>query len=179
MQLNDWLRSPKMRRWLAAAVLAVIAGLLGRFEGPRQRGGAGVPGGQVEGAVRLVDGDSFFIGSGEVRLKGIDAPEGRQTCRRGGQDWKCGEDARRELQRLIAGARVACKALDRDQHGRVLGYCTAGERDLNRGMVASGLAVSYGDYLREETAARIARRGPWASEFERPREWRRRNGVGR
>ena len=177
MQLEAILRSPKTQRWLGAAILAVIAALLGRFDGRSQRGGP-VPSGQVEGQVRFIDGDSFFLGNDEVRLKGIDAPEGRQTCRRAGQDWRCGEDARRELQRLVAGQRVSCRVSERDQHGRMLGYCSAGERDLNRGMVASGMAVSYGDYLREETAARIARRGLWGSEFERPRDWRRRNGIG-
>jgi endonuclease YncB( thermonuclease family) len=40
------------------------------------------------------------------------------------------------------------------------------------------MALSYGDFVKEEMAARIARRGLWNSEFEKPRDWRRRNGVG-
>ena len=30
--------------------------------------------------VRVVDGDSLFLGNKEVRLSGIDAPEYKQTC---------------------------------------------------------------------------------------------------
>jgi endonuclease YncB( thermonuclease family) len=42
-------------------------------------------------------------------------------------------------------------------------------------MVEEGFAVAFGAYQIEEAAARSARRGIWASEFERPQEWRRRH----
>jgi endonuclease YncB( thermonuclease family) len=45
-------------------------------------------------------------------------------------------------------------------------------------MVEEGFAVAFGAYQSEEAAARSARRGIWASEFERPQEWRRRNMPG-
>jgi endonuclease YncB( thermonuclease family) len=44
-------------------------------------------------------------------------------------------------------------------------------------MVAEGLAVAFGAYKSEEAQARSARRGLWASEFERPQDWRRRNNT--
>jgi endonuclease YncB( thermonuclease family) len=178
MQLEAFLRSRQGRRLVVASILVLVAWGLGRFERTPPSGGP-VPSGDIEGVARLVDGDSFFLDGQEVRLKGIDAPEGRQTCRRAGQLWSCGEDSRRELQRLIAGARIVCHSIERDQHGRLLAYCRAGNRDLNRGMVASGMALSFGGYLKEETAARMARRGLWGSEFERPRDWRRQHGISR
>jgi endonuclease YncB( thermonuclease family) len=132
----------------------------------------------VEGRPRLVDGDSFFMGKTEVRMKGIDAPEGRQMCQRNGRDWPCGEDAKRELQKLVGGQPVTCRVAEKDQHGRLLGYCTSGGRDLNAGMVASGYAVAFGDYETEERAARSAKRGVWSGEFQRPRDWRREHNSG-
>lgn len=133
------------------------------------------PVGLVEGKPRIVDGDSFFIVADEVRLKGIDAPEGRQTCRREQRDWPCGEEARRTLVRLIAGEPVSCRSVEKDEHGRHLAHCTAGGRDLNRAMVEAGFAVAYGGYRAEETRARMAKRGIWSGKFERPRDWRREN----
>ena len=114
---------------------------------------------QISGHARLVDGDSLFIGRDEVRLKDIDAPERRQNCRLDGADWACGDAAREELQRLIGGCTVTCRGLERDKHGRILPYCSSGSRDLNRSMVASGFAVSFGGYRGEELLAKQSRLG--------------------
>ncbi|MEQ1715671.1 MAG: thermonuclease family protein, partial [Hyphomicrobium sp.] len=132
----------------------------------------------VQGAARAVDGDSLFVGRDEVRLQGIDAPEGKQTCTRAGLSWDCGNAARDELRRLIGKDVVRCQAAERDKHGRVLGQCSAGGRDLNAGMVASGFAVSYGGYLREQGEAKARRRGLWSGEFQTPRDWRHERGIG-
>lgn len=135
--------------------------------------------GSVEGRPRLVDGDSFFIGQTEVRMQGIDAPEGRQTCTRDGRDWRCGEDAKRTLQRLIAGQPIRCDIHSTDQHGRRLATCYASSgTNLNASMVSEGFAVAFGSYQNEERQAKAAKRGLWNSEFERPQDWRRRNNGG-
>lgn len=182
MQLDRIMRQGGVRRWLTIAALLVIAALGGRFAdqsgdqaGDRSDGGIAD---SLEGYPRLVDGDSFHLGSQEVRLKGIDAPEGRQTCTRDGRLWQCGEASRDELKRLIGGQKIVCRSIERDQHRRLLALCSAGQRELNRDMVASGMALSYGSFLKEETSARLARRGLWGSQFQRPREWRREHGVG-
>ena len=65
---------------------------------------------------------------------------------------------------------VQCRVFERDKHGRLLAQCSAGGRDLNAGMVASGLAVAYGGYLREQGDAKAKRRGLWGSEFQQPRD---------
>lgn len=135
--------------------------------------------GSIEGRPRLVDGDSFFIGRTEVRMQGIDAPEGRQTCSRDGREWRCGDDARRTLERLTGGQPIRCDVHSTDQHGRGLATCfSASGANLNQRMVAEGYAVAFGAYKTEEADARSQRRGLWASEFERPQDWRRRNNPG-
>lgn len=133
----------------------------------------------VEGVARIIDGDSLFVGGREVRMQGIDAPEGRQNCRRDGREYACGEEARKLLQRLIARRNVFCKGLDIDKHDRLLALCKAGDIDLNREMVAQGYAVSYGRFRDEEQAAKSARRGIWAGEFTQPRDWRGERNIGR
>lgn len=163
-----------MARWAATLILAVAAVYFGRDQ-MRPSGGridTGPLPQRVTGAGRAVDGDSLFVGRDEVRLKGIDAPEGRQTCTRAQTSWACGEASRDELRRLIGRDVVECRVADRDIHRRLLAYCTAGGRDLNGGMVASGMAVAYGGYLRQEGEAKMTKKGLWSSQFKRPRAWR-------
>ena len=110
-----------------------------------------------------------------VRLVGIDAPELAQTCRRGDESYRCGEVASDALRALTRDAAVTCRLSGRDRYGRDLGRCSAGPADLGATMVRRGLAVAYGDYLREEAEARALGAGLWAGPFERPDEWRRRH----
>lgn len=161
----------------ATIILAVVSALIGHSHGGRYRTDAPLPG-EVRGAAKPIDGDSLFVGRDEVRLKGIDAPEGRQTCTREGAPWDCGNAARDALRRLIGNDAVSCRVAERDKHGRLLAYCTAGGRDLNSGMVSSGFAVAYGGFEREQGEARRGRRGVWAGEFENPRDWRHERGIG-
>jgi endonuclease YncB( thermonuclease family) len=161
-------------------VLVVLAALFGR---PLERMAPGPLGpgefGELSGYVTVIDGDSLRLGGSEVRLVGIDAPEGRQTCQRDGREWDCGEESRRQLQRLIGRQKVSCRSVKRDKHGRYLGTCEAGGKTLNSAMVESGCAVSYGSYGAEERAAKAAGRGIWSGTFQMPREWRRERGIGR
>ncbi len=96
-------RRLKVARWAATAVLVAAAILLGRGRWPEAlRPGSNDPfPARVSGLARPIDGDSLWVGGNEVRLKGIDAPEGRQTCRRSGAIWGCGEAARSALVGLI------------------------------------------------------------------------------
>lgn len=166
-----------LARLIAAILVAILSALVGQKQLTKNKN-IHPPAGDVSGQGRPVDGDSLFVGGSEVRLKGIDAPEGRQTCMRNGSAWDCGNAARDELRRLIGGQTVVCQSTERDMHGRLLGYCTAGGRDLNSGMVAAGLAVAYGGYLREQGQAKAAKRGLWAGEFQQPRDWRHERGIG-
>jgi endonuclease YncB( thermonuclease family) len=122
----------------------------------------------------VTDGDSLKTNLHRLRLMGIDAPERAQFCKRNGEIWHCGRAAQIHLARLIGNHPVECSVSGRDKYRRLLARCRVGTRDINRSMVRDGLAVAFGtDYRREEAAARKARRGLWARQFERPRPWRR------
>ena len=48
----------------------------------------------LTGKPRIVDGDTIWIGGTKIRLHGIDAPEAKQTCKKGdGNEYRCGEMA--------------------------------------------------------------------------------------
>ncbi len=53
----------------------------------------------IAGPARVIDGDTIEIASQRIRLHGIDAPEGRQTCRRDAVTWLCGAESARALRR--------------------------------------------------------------------------------
>lgn len=178
-QLDRFLRRYPRLKWVLTLLLVGLLIVYGKpqdaaREGPLAPGESG----ELSGFVKVIDGDSFRMGGDEVRLVGIDAPEGRQTCERAGQSWDCGEEARRQLLRLIGGQKVICRSVERDKHGRYLGTCEAGSKVLNAAMVESGLAVAYGNYRSEERAAKAGRRGLWSGTFQMPREWRADRGIG-
>ncbi len=126
----------------------------------------------ISGQVRVVDGDSMALGKRRLRLKGIDAPELAQRCRKDGFDYGCGTESASYLRGLIGGAEVACKGEGIDRYGRDLVRCRAGDVDLNAAMVRSGHAIAFGDYTLAEAEARSARAGLWAGDFETPKQWR-------
>jgi endonuclease YncB( thermonuclease family) len=132
---------------------------------------------EIAGRAKVVDGDSLEIGGDRVRLFGIDAPEGRQDCRRNGQAWRCGEDAAAKLRSLVQGATLRCMPRDTDEYGRSVSVCKNGSTDINAEMVRAGFALAYrrysNDYVDEENEARKAKRGLWAGEFTPPWDWRR------
>ncbi|WIJ24333.1 thermonuclease family protein [Devosia sp. RR2S18] len=127
----------------------------------------------IAGAARVGDGDSFRLGEERIRLLGLDAPELNQACTdAGGRDWPCGRQARNRLAELLDSGPIHCQPEDRDQYGRLLARCSLGDRDIGQLLVAEGLAVSAGDYEREQATAKAARRGIWRGGFDLPRNWR-------
>lgn len=132
----------------------------------------------VRGTVRVIDGDSIRLGSHTIRLHGIDAPEGRQTCTRkaDGVVWRCGDWSAQQVRAAYEGRRARCVEIDRDGYGRIVGRCFVGEEEINRVLVAKGYAAAYlrfsRRYIDDEKAAITAGRGIWSSEFDRPEDWR-------
>jgi endonuclease YncB( thermonuclease family) len=138
---------------------------------------ASVPQERISGRAEITDGDSLEIGPARLRLYGVDAPEGRQSCTRDGRAWACGNEAARKLRSLVGGRPVTCARRDVDEYDRVVAVCRSGAVDLAAEMARAGLAVAYrrysNDYVDEENEARLARRGMWAGEFARPEDYRR------
>jgi endonuclease YncB( thermonuclease family) len=126
----------------------------------------------VAGRAEVIDGDSLRVAGQELRLEGIDAPEYHQTCRRAGVPEPCGRQAREALVALVARGVPTCLVDGHDRFGRGLARCTIDGRDVNREMVEQGHAGAFGDYEGPEARAKAARRGIWATEFQRPADWR-------
>jgi len=126
----------------------------------------------LTGAVIVHDGDTLTLSGERIRLKGIDAPEYNQSCTRDGQNYACGREALRALQRLVVRAEVICEGYERDRYERLLARCMVDGEDIGRALVEAGWAMAYGDYDAVEAEARRARRGIWAGGFDAPRDWR-------
>ncbi len=131
----------------------------------------------ISGRADVTDGDSLRIGAERIRLFGIDALEGKQTCNYRGEEWACGRSSRKALERAIGNKLVACTVYDTDRYKRAVSICRVGEIDLNEAQVRNGWAVAYTQYstryVEAEKDAHANNRGIWRSEFERPHEYRK------
>jgi endonuclease YncB( thermonuclease family) len=159
---------PRRRRFLdlclALAIIAAVA-----LAAARMQHFAGT---DISGAMRVIDGDSLALAQRRLRLKGIDAPELQQRCRKAGMEYDCGAEAASFLRALIGGKTVTCRGEGIDRYGRDLVRCSAGGVELNQMMVRSGHAVAFGDYAWAEAEARSEQAGLWSGEFEQPKQWR-------
>lgn len=137
----------------------------------------------ITGTASVIDGDTLEIRGGRIRMQGIDAPESRQLCEKGGKRYLCGKDAANALADKIGRQTVSCATEETDKYGRAVAVCRAGGADLNQWMVAQGYALAYRKYSTayapDEDAARAAKRGIWAGTFEDPEQWRHRTRGGR
>lgn len=130
----------------------------------------------ISGAAVAVDGDTLDMTGFRVRLFGVDAVELGQTCQRGADAWRCGEDARAQLGALVDGLTVTCEQRDTDAYGRMVAVCRADGVDLSAAMARSGFAIALSefstDYAPSADVARQLRAGIWSAEFAAPAEWR-------
>lgn len=130
----------------------------------------------LSGLGQVVDGDSLSVGGISVRLFGIDAPEGKQTCDRDGTSWACGQESASQLRLLVGSNRVECRGQGTDTYGRTVAVCWAEGFELNKTMVEQGWATAFRrysqDYVAQETRAKAERRGIWSSNFALPEDYR-------
>ena len=130
----------------------------------------------IAGVATVRDGDTVEIHGQPIRLYGIDAPEGRQVCRRDGRDWRCGQAAAHALADHIGRRPLACRPRYTDRYGRPVAVCRVAGEDIGAWLVREGWALAYRrygtDYVTDETAAKAARRGVWSATFTPPWEWR-------
>ena len=112
----------------------------------------------IDGIVRAVyDGDTVLLATREenrlkVRLYGIDAPE---TAKPDTPGQPFGTISKRTLMYKIMGRQVSADIVDKDQYQRAVAVIRYAGRDINREMVAEGMAWAYRQYLQ----------GPYASEY--------------
>lgn len=106
----------------------------------------------------------------KIRLQGIDAPELGQAF---------GTKSRDRLAALTKGKSVEVESHGEDRFGRTLARVTVGGRDVNREMVAAGMAWHYTRYSDDKALAaaqrkaKASQRGLWADAHPVPPwEWR-------
>ncbi|NNF72551.1 MAG: thermonuclease family protein [Rhodobacteraceae bacterium] len=126
-----------------------------------------------DGHISVVDGDTIDVGGTRVRLFGIDAPEGDQTCTRPeGAVWACGTWATAQVRALYQGKRARCKTIERDHYGRAVARCTVRGQDMGATIVDRGFATAflrYSDlYAEIEKGAVVAGRGIFGSDMAPP-----------
>ena len=138
----------------------------------------------VMGRVRVIDGDTFDVAGVRVRLHGIDAPEGKQTCEtEQGKSWACGAWVTSQVTDLYEGKRARCSEVDIDRYGRVVARCEVDGRDVGQQLVSDGLAFAYRKYSMrydlDEKGAAISDRGLHASRVQNPAQYRATRAKGR
>lgn len=122
---------------------------------------------QTTKVVRVIDGDTYVISSGEkVRMLGIDAPE---------MSTYFGNDAKQYLKHLIEGKTIRLKDdvmnQDKDRYGRLLRYTYLNNQDINLRMVCDGYAIAYtrfkfskkSSYTHCQSTATKEKLGMWAT----------------
>ena len=132
----------------------------------------------LTGLPRVVDADTVEVDRERVRLEGIDAPESRQTCKRGGERYACGQEATSALRSEDRRAAViTCKGDTRDRYKRLIAVCYLDGMDLNGWLISRGHAIAYRRYstryVASEDDARKAGRGIWRGQFVAPWLWRK------
>ena len=131
----------------------------------------------VTGVIRVVDADTFWVGDVKVRLHGIDAPEGKQTCTlKDGSLWACGAWASDQTRGLYQGKTAVCVRTDTDRYGRMVARCSVEGRDVGADLVYSGIARAFQKYSRDyidlEKQAMFSERGTWRARMQTPAEFR-------
>lgn len=168
---------------------AVAARPAGRSAMPRVIYGGEAPGAapQPDGgpfAIRatVVDGDTLASSGGRLRLTGIDAPEMAQLCERDGVAYRCGEQARAAMGRIVGDGALTCASIGVDRYDRRVVRCVNRDgQDIAATLVAEGWARAYRqysmEYVPQEDEARTRGRGIWAGQSDPPWDWRRRQGY--
>jgi len=133
--------------------LGMLLGLLA-FQAMRVAATAATPradagGERIAGAVRVIDGDTFALGSIRVRIADIDAPEVHGRC---AFETDLAARATARMRGLLAGGPFELHSVERDEdrYGRKLRIVTRGGQSLGDVLVAEGLARTW-----------TGRREPW------------------
>jgi len=131
----------------------------------------------IDGVVRVIDGDTLDVGGHRVRIHGIDAPEIGQPCT---SDllgvYDCGVFVRDEVARRYSGQTATCTVIDIDRYGRNVAKCFVNGQDIGEDIVLDGLAVAYRQYSMDydlaEKSAQISETGLWSDVMQSPAAYR-------
>ncbi|WP_395517728.1 thermonuclease family protein [Pseudorhizobium flavum] len=132
---------------------------------------------KLSGIPSIVDGDTIDLQAIRIRLHGIDAPEAGQKCNEAPRGtWQCGEAAMDRLEELAKG-RVTCRGHEYDDYGRLIATCYRSDgTDINKTLVAEGLAWAFRkyseDYAAEEDQARSQKIGIWQADTQTAWDYR-------
>lgn len=124
-------------------------------------------------SIRIIDGDTIYIGQNKIRFSGIDAPELKQLCELNSKLVKCGAMAREFLIKKISDKQVRCiPEKDLDRYGRILAECFVNNESLSKYMVRNGYAFAFRKYSKkfidDEQYAKSNNLGLWNTKFEYP-----------
>lgn len=109
----------------------------------------------LSGAVRVIDGDTFDLGTVRIRLQGVDAPERREACLdAGGRGWACGAWATEQLRAVIGDRALSCRDLGERNRNRIVAACTLAGQDLGALLVEQGIVRACPRYARQHAHSR-------------------------
>ncbi len=170
-----------LRRWRSVSFLVLVLIALGLSgEGLR----ASFSRADLQGAIRVIDGDTFEVAGTAIRLHAVDAPESDQMCQtRDGSDWACGGWITKAVKDRYSGEEARCEAIETDRYGRTVARCFALGEDVGEWLVREGMAFAYvqygADYVTIEREAASYDRGLHAVHIQSPSEYRRNRVKGR
>ena len=141
---------------------------------------------QIIGKAKVIDGDTIIINNKKIRFAGIDAPESfffgkTQMCKIEKKKISCGNNAKEFLSRKIKNKVLKClNEPKKDKYDRIIAECFVENESLSLFMVKNGHAFDYkkysnGKFEQAEKFARKNKLGIWASVFEYPWVWRKKN----
>ncbi|MEN3145229.1 thermonuclease family protein [Ochrobactrum sp. WV_118_8] len=139
------------------------------------------PSGSIAGRASVIDADTIEIHGQRIRIWGIDAPEGGQTCQdASGSEYRCGQIGAMKLASYLDEAQpIICAQRDVDKYSRIVASCvnTFGQ-DLAMWLVRNGHALDWpmyskGAYSGAQQDAQSRKAGIWQGTFVEPWEWRK------
>lgn len=109
----------------------------------------------------MLDGDTVILKGSQdrVRLANIDAPEMSHGRTRPGQPFAV--QFTKWLTKKVEGKRVSLTCPDQDRYGRRVCVIYLDGEDVNRGLVAAGMAwanAAHSRYLRDKTLLEVQRK---------------------
>lgn len=170
-------RGVGIRVALAALAAAILAGGAVALIRPWRVAVANVSDQLLTGNGAAVDGATIMLQGRKLRLVGIDAPSAVTVCHDASWEYRCGDEARKALDRTLDRNALECRLTERTTGDATYADCeTEAGDDIASLQVESGWAVAdlrnSSRYLPEQVQARTHDRGLWRYDFAQPESWR-------